>query len=182
MELFTFVTQSSSKVEEAKRILREELQHHNLDLPEIQALDVEEVVAHKVKFAYRALGGIPVMVEDTGLYIDAWNGLPGALIKWFDKSVGNVGICQMLHAFPDRSALAKTAIAIYDGDLNIFLGETCGKISFSPRGEGGFGWDKVFIPEGSNKTFGEMSPVEKDLCSMRRKALEAMKDYQLQKA
>ena len=177
MALFTFVTQSLDKVDEAKRILGIELQHYDLDLPEIQAVEIEKVVVHKVKFASEALGRIPVMVEDTGLFIEAWNGLPGALIKWFLKSVGNVGICSMMHDFPNRRAWAKTVVATYDGDLNTFTGETRGQIAFAPMGENGFGWDKIFIPDGSNKTFGEMSPLEKDSYSMRRLAFEAMKHH-----
>lgn len=153
------------------------LEHFDLDLPEIQSIDVEEVITYKAKHAYNALGQKPVMVEDTGLFFEAWNGLPGALIKWFFKSVGNAGICSMLHEFPDRSAWAKTVVATYDGQLQIFPGEIHGYIASAPVGDGGFGWDKIFVPQGASRTFAEMLPSEKDSYSMRRLALEAMRKH-----
>ena len=119
------------------------------------------------------------MIEDTGLYIEAWNGLPGALVKWFLSSVGTSGICRMMEGFPDRRARARTIVATYDGRVRplIFVGEVEGQIAFAPTGEAGFGWDKVFIPVGETKTFGEMTPEEKDRYSMRRQALEKMLAY-----
>jgi non-canonical purine NTP pyrophosphatase (RdgB/HAM1 family) len=175
MTHFTFVTQSLDKLNEAERILGMKLDRYDLELPEIQSIDVEEVITYKAKYAYNALGRKPVMVEDTGLYIEAWNGLPGALIKWFIKSVGTTGICSMLHEFHDRRARAKTVVATYDGQLQIFPGEIHGRVASAPTGEGGFGWDKIFVPEGASRTFAEMSPSEKDSYSMRRLALEAMR-------
>jgi inosine/xanthosine triphosphate pyrophosphatase family protein len=64
---FIFVTQSSNKIAEAERILGIKLQHSDLYLPEIQAVELEDVVTHKVKYAYEALGKKPVMIEDTGM-------------------------------------------------------------------------------------------------------------------
>ncbi len=174
MEHYSFVTQSSDKVVEAERILGIKLERYELELPEIQAIEVEEVVINKVKYAYDALGGRPVMVEDTGLYIEAWNGLPGALIKWFIKYVGNEGICCMMHEFSNKRALAKTVVATYDGKVQLFTGEVHGQLASVAMGEGGFGWDRIFIPNGTDRTFGEMSPDEKDKFSMRRLAFEAM--------
>ncbi len=170
----TFVTQSLSKVVEAERILGVKLKHHSLDLPEIQAVDVEEVITHKAKYAYETLGEKPVMVEDTGLFIEAWNGLPGALIKWFVKYVGNAGICKMLNGYATRQASATTVVAIYDGQIQLFTGKVQGQIASAPTGDEGFGWDKIFIPDGAIKTFAEMTPGEKDRYSMRRLAFEAM--------
>ena len=175
MKSFALVTQSEGKLREFERILKRKLELCWLDLPEIQAIEVEEVVTHKVKQAYEAWGK-PVMIEDTGLYIDAWNGLPGALIKWFVNTVGGNGICHMMSAFSNRRALAKTVIATYDGQTTprIFVGEVEGTIAHAPAGTGGFGWDAIFIPTGAKKTFAEMSPEEKDTYSMRRQALESM--------
>lgn len=180
MTSFVFVTQSTNKLAEAQRILNTKLERYDLDLPEVQAVEVEEVVKHKALYAYEALGGKPVIIEDTGLFIEAWNGLPGALIKWFVKRVGVAGICQMLQSFPNRKAWAETIVATYDGQLQIFRGKVEGSIALSPAGEGGFGWDSVFIPAESAKTFAQMAPAEKDKYSMRRQAFEAMAGYYTQ--
>jgi non-canonical purine NTP pyrophosphatase (RdgB/HAM1 family) len=171
---FIFVTGSANKVTEAERVLQVKLEHCQLDLPEIQAVDIEDVVSYKAKYAYKILDKKPVMIEDTGLYFEAWNGLPGALIRWFLERIGDTGICKMMLEFPNRNAWAKTAVATYDGKLNIFYGEVRGSIAKTPAGDGGFGWDSLFIPTGSTKTFAEMVPKEKDRYSMRRKALEQM--------
>lgn len=175
---FVFVTQSQDKLAEAERILGQKLEHRDIDLPEIQAIKVDDVVTFKVKLAYAEVKQ-PVIVEDTGLHITAWNDLPGALIKWFLQSVGPVGICRMLHQFEDRSAWAKTLVATYDGKNNlvIFEGRVDGRIAEVPAGNGGFGWDTIFIPNGLDKTFGEMRPEEKDQISMRQQAFLAMKQY-----
>jgi non-canonical purine NTP pyrophosphatase (RdgB/HAM1 family) len=178
MKSFIFVTQSTDKINEANRILGYELERVKMDLLEVQAVEVEDVVTQKVKFAYDALDKTPVMVEDTGLYIEAWNGLPGALIKWFIKRVGAHGVCNMLKEFPNRNAWAETIVATYDGNLKIYKGKVYGKIAVTPIGEGGFGWDSLFIPNGSYKTFAEMSGDEKDEYSMRRLAFKALADNQ----
>jgi non-canonical purine NTP pyrophosphatase (RdgB/HAM1 family) len=172
-----FATQSANKLEEAQRILRTQIETYEIDLPEIQSVDVEDVVIYKAKFAYDVIRK-PIMIEDTGLYINALNGLPGALIKWFVQRIGVDGLCRIMEPFDDKSAVAKTIIATYDGygDPSTFAGEIGGGISGTPRGTQGFGWDAVFIPAGAEKTFAEMLPDEKDAFSMRRLALEKMKD------
>src|ERR1700754_3993508 len=174
LDSVVFVTQSANKAIEAERILRTDVERFAMDLPEIQAVNVREVIEHKAYFAYKALGGRKIIVEDTGLYIEAWNGLPGALVKWFVSTVGLEGICKMLHQFPDRRAVAQTIVALYDGQLHLFEGQIGGSIAALPLGEAGFGWDRIFIPEGATRTFGQMAPEEKDHYSMRRMAFESL--------
>ena len=119
------------------------------------------------------------MVEDTGLFIRSLGGLPGALVKWFIATIGVSGICRILQGYPSRSAYAKTVVAIFDGETKprLFRGTVYGRIALEPRGPGEFGWGKVFIPRGSEKTFGEMSSEEKDSYSMRRQALDRLRAY-----
>lgn len=170
-----FVTESSGKLQEVQRILGTQLEHHSVHLPEIQAVEVEPVVKFKVEKAYEMLRR-PVMVEDTGLFIKAWNDFPGALIKWFVRYVGDTGICKMMKDCPNRRATAQTVVAISEGGTEplIFVGVARGRIPFRPAGTGGFGWDKIFIPDGASRTFGQMTPEEKDRYSMRRQAFEAV--------
>jgi non-canonical purine NTP pyrophosphatase (RdgB/HAM1 family) len=173
--MYTLVTKSYNKRAEFERLLGVQVEQFELELPELQAVQVEDVVAYKAEYAFAAAGKRPVMIEDTGLFFDAWNGLPGALIRWFEESVGAAGICRMLAGFPERSALARTIIATYDGQLRLFRGEVAGTIAPEPRGANGFGWDSIFIPAGDTRTFAEMAPAEKDRFSMRRRAVEALK-------
>ncbi|MCA1688504.1 MAG: non-canonical purine NTP pyrophosphatase [Actinobacteria bacterium] len=160
-----FVTTNEHKRREVERILGVELGRAAPDVPEVQTLDFAEVAAHKARSAHDALGRppYPVLVEDSGLVIGAWYGLPGALTKWFLSSVGNEGILGMLCG-GDRRARAVCAVAVADGggEVRVFQGEVGGEISPEPRGEGGFGWDPIFVPEGSELTYAQMGNTKNE--------------------
>jgi len=173
----TFVTSNQSKVEEAEAILDISLSRKDIDLPEIQAIEVRDVVEDKVKRAYRQLQQ-PVIVEDTGLYLEDMNGFPGALTKWVLKTVGAKGLCQ----FPNssRKAYAKTAVGLYadeGGTKEIFVGKTEGRIAPTPRGETGFGWDSIFIPHDYNQTFAQLGSKIKNELSMRQQAFSRLRNH-----
>ncbi len=171
-----FVTGNLNKVREAGEILNLGLDATQVEgLFEIQTPNLEEVVIHKAQQAYRALQ-CPVMVEDSGLVFHAWNGLPGALVKWFEETVGCQGLLKMLTGFEDRGATAICCFAVYDGkNMQVARGEVNGTLSGKIRGSNGFGWDVLFIPEGFDQTFGEMSSQEKNAISHRKRALEKLK-------
>lgn len=168
-----FVTSRAEKAREAER-LGFDIEQLDLDLPEPQALDPSEIVEAKARKAYEAISR-PVLVEDSGLSIRAWGGFPGALVKWVEKSAGVEALARMLDPFPDRGATAICAIAYTDGgEIVTARGETRGTIAASPRGSNGFGWDVLFIPEGEQRTFAEMTAGEKDRVSHRRRAWDAL--------
>lgn len=168
-----FVTSRAEKAREAER-MGFPVERLDLDLPEPQALDPSEIVEAKARAAYRALSR-PVLVEDSGLAFRAWGGFPGALVKWVEKSAGVAALARMLEGFPDRAATAICAIAYCDGaEVITARGETHGTIAPAPRGGNGFGWDVLFVPEGSQRTFAEMAAAEKDSLSHRRRAWEAL--------
>ena len=165
-----FVTSNKFKFREVERMLDAELVMKPIDMPEVQAIEVRKVVADKAKRAYTILKK-PLIVEDTGLYISALNNFPGALAKWMSDSMGNEGICKILDNFKDRSAYAETCICFNDGKrCRIFSGKIRGTIARHPRGRTGFGWDRIFQPEGHAKTFSEMGMDQKDSMSMRAEA------------
>jgi len=172
-----FATSNSDKVREAQAILGLPIQQISMDIPEIQSLDVEEVVRVKALAAYNQTGKM-TMVEDTGLYLDAWNGLPGAFIRWFLKTVKNDGICRMLASEVNRKATAKTSVAFFDGSSHhVFSGEVHGTVPLVPVGDSGFGWDSIFQPDECGKTFAQMTDEAKNQISMRRIALEKLRQY-----
>lgn len=173
MEELTFATSNGGKVEEAREILDLEIKQENIDLREIQAIETDETAEEKARQAYEETGK-PVIVDDTGLFLEEWEGFPGALVKWALKSKGADGICKM--AEDDNAATARTSIGLCkDGKVEVFTGEVKGRITDRPRGEDGFGWDPVFIPEGYDQTFAEMDAKEKNQISMRKKALQKLK-------
>jgi non-canonical purine NTP pyrophosphatase (RdgB/HAM1 family) len=177
--MLTFITSNTDKRKEVERLFGRPLAHAALSLEEIQAVEVKPIVSHKAQQAYAELG-CPVLVEDTGLAFAAWNGLPGALIKWFLDSLGTEKICDLLRNEPHRVATATTLFAYCDkAGVQIFGGAVSGTVPLVPRGIGGFGWDTIFQPVGSEHTFAEMSPQEKDRFSMRRLAIERLRDSRL---
>jgi non-canonical purine NTP pyrophosphatase (RdgB/HAM1 family) len=168
-----FVTGRPEKAEEAER-LGFRFERLELELPETQALDPADVVEAKARAAYARLAR-PILVEDSGLAVHAWGGFPGALVKWLEKTAGLDAFARMLDPFSDRAATATCAVAYFDGgELFAGRGEVVGRIASGPRGQGGFGWDRLFVPDGGVKTFAEMSPSAKDLVSHRRRAWEAL--------
>jgi non-canonical purine NTP pyrophosphatase (RdgB/HAM1 family) len=179
-----FVTTNEHKRREVQEILGVELEGADLDLPEIQAIDPAEVAAEKARAAREALGvtNFPVLVEDSGLVVDAWGGFPGALTKWVMQSVGNEGLLRMLAPGEDRSARAVCVVALVeaDGEVRTFRGEVRGTIAESPRGEGGFGYDPVFVPGWSSLTYAELGEG-KNADSHRARAFRAVREW-LEKA
>lgn len=179
MKTIYFVTGNENKFREVKEILadRFDVQNIKLDLLEKQELDVEKIAYFKAKEAFKQTSK-PVLVEDTGLTIEEWNGLPGALIKWFVKTVGTGGIVKLVDGFKSRRATAKTTFAYADQNgTMIFSGEVKGRIAKEPRGETNFGWDPIFIPDGYSKTFAEMAPEEKNKISHRKLALDKVAHF-----
>jgi XTP/dITP diphosphohydrolase len=175
-----FVTTNEHKRREVQGILGVELERAELDLPEIQAIDPGEVAAAKARAAREVLGTptIPVLAEDSGLMVDAWDGFPGALTKWLMRSVGNEGLLRMLPPGEDRSAKAVCVVALAetDGTVRTFRGEVRGTLAPEPRGEGGFGYDPVFVPEWSSLTYAQMGEG-KNADSHRARAFRAVREW-----
>lgn len=174
-----FVTSNENKLREASGILGVDLDRADVDVQEIQSLDFEEVAAAKALAAREALGepDHPVIVDDSGLVVGAWGGFPGPLTRWLMKSVGNTGLLKMLATEEDRSAMAVCVVGVADasGSVRVFRGMVEGGIAHQPRGEGGFGFDPIFVPEGQTRTYAEMGN-EKSMDSHRTRAFRAARD------
>lgn len=170
------VTGNKGKYEEAKLIIPD-LEFKDVDLIEIQSIDSKEIIKHKLDEAKKVLTG-NLIVEDNSLYLDCLHGLPGPLIKWFLKTIGNDGLVKMAESFENSKARASVLIGLgmEDGQIEFFEGSIDGEI-VRPRGENGFGWDQIFKPTGWEKTFGEMTLDEKNNISMRKIAFQKLKDF-----
>ena len=184
MKNIYLISGNEGKLKEFQSIIPQ-VKNIKLELNEIQSLDPAKIIEHKLNSAKNKLNneGINfdyIIVEDTSLFIDSLNGLPGPFIKFFLKSIGNEGICKIVNSYSKNiNASAKTFIGLIDksGISHFFEGDIKGTISKEPRGENGFGWDKIFIPGDSNKTFAEMSSDEKNNISMRRIAIEKLSEF-----
>lgn len=155
-----FITGNAQKANYLATHLGRAINHQKFDLDELQSTSLHEIVEHKVRQAYELAGGKPVLVEDVALEFTALGGLPGPFIKFFvDADNGLEKLCRMLDGFTDRSATARCVFGYYDGvKVQLFEGSLGGSIAQHPRGDGGFGWDKIFCPEGfDGKTRAELS-------------------------
>jgi inosine triphosphate pyrophosphatase len=171
-----FITGNKDKLREVRELLPN-VQGIDLDLTEIQEIDAKRIIRAKLAEAQKSHTGA-FIVEDTSLYLDKMNGLPGPLVKWFVKSIGIEGLYKLTEAFKSTRATARTLIgyADEDGSVHFFEGAISGTL-VPPRGTNGFGWDAIFQPEKSSKTFAEMSQEEKNQFSMRRLAVEGLQRH-----
>jgi len=172
-----FVTSNPNKFRELSELLEYNLSHIELDLQEIQTTDLHELVKFKLRQAYEHVQA-PVIVEDTSIFFEAWNELPGPLVKFFLKNIGLSGIVRALDEFNNNSAIAACCLGFTkDGkNMHLFEGKVKGNI-VEPRGSQDFGWDAIFLPAGFQLTFGEISSQEKHQISPRGLATKKFKDF-----
>lgn len=175
MQDLKFITGNEFKYNEAKKVIPS-LKKIDLDLPEIQELDAEVIITEKLSEAAKTHSG-SFVVEDISLCFEAWDGLPGPLIKWFLKALGTDGVYKMLEPYQNHLARAVCRVGLmHKGKVTIFKSEVKGKI-VSPRGENGFGWDAIFQPQGLKITFAQMLPEEKAKYNMRVDAFTQLKEH-----
>ena len=176
MKTICFITGNKNKFLEANKIILN-LSQLDLDLPEIQEINPKKVIEAKLFEALKYKDTMFV-VEDTSLYLDCLNGLPGPLIKWFSKTIGNIGLYNLAKKYNNFNAKAKTYVGYLKNknEIHYFEGSVKGKIVY-PKGENDFGWGPIFRPENSLKTFAELTKGEKNKISMRRIAFEKLNDF-----
>lgn len=176
-----FATSSENKVSELAKTLGEhyEVERLEVNLPEIQSLDLHEIIEAKLSHAKELFPNRSLIVEDTSLEIDVLGGLPGAFIKFFEQLVDDQGIYEMARGRQPTGKLigrAKVAIGlIHDGSIKFFDGEVEGEIA-EQRGEG-WGFDRIFIPHGHNERFGTLGIDVKSTISHRALATASLKKF-----
>jgi XTP/dITP diphosphohydrolase len=150
------------------------------EAPETDATFEENALA-KARDAFRATG-LATVADDSGLEVDALNGMPGVLsARWSGRHGDDSGNTALLLAQmgdvpdPRRGAAFVSACALVsDAGEVVVRGVWPGSIARQPRGDGGFGYDPVFLPSGSSRTAAELTPEEKDAVSHRARALAAL--------
>ena len=133
--------------------------------------------------AMAAFTGLPAVAEDSGLCVDALNGMPGVLsARWTGRHGDDAGNLRLVLAqvadVPDNRRGAHfacaAALVLPSGREHVSEGTVYGKLTREPRGAGGFGYDPIFVPDGSELTTAQMSPEAKDAISHRGRALRAL--------
>ena len=186
-----FATNNENKLREIRNILGKSFillsltdLNINEDIPENEPT-LEGNAMHKARSVHRLLN-MNIFADDTGLEIDALGGLPGVNSARFagenkDSNANIEKVLSLMGPTKKRSARFRTVIAlIMDGKEYLFEGRAEGIIISEKRGNSGFGYDPVFIPEGKKQTFAEMSLDEKNTISHRARAFEKLKEFLVQ--
>lgn len=187
MTTLVIATRNKGKIAEIARILKFE-KGDPLEVRSVAEFDIDDVEETGSTFEENALQkaltvaratGFPALADDSGLSVDALGGAPGIYSARYSGVHGDdeANIDKLLKELSisslDRAArfVAVIALAKPDGSHIMARGELLGSIAESKRGNNGFGYDPIFIPEGSKRTLGEYLPQEKDEISHRARAL-----------
>ena len=184
-------TRNPHKLDEIRRILA--AAGANIDLVSVARFpDVADVVETGLTFAENALlkatdtaaaTGLSALADDSGLRVDALNGMPGVYsARWAGRHGDDAANLELLLRqvadVPDarRGAafVCVAALATPSGRTVVEEGRLAGRLAHEPRGGNGFGYDPVFVPDGETRTTAEMSPAEKDAVSHRGRAFRAL--------
>lgn len=189
MEKLVFATNNRHKLEEVsamtggtvKIVSLAEIGCHD-DIPET-ADTFQGNALQKAAYVYEHFG-LPCFADDSGLEVDCLEGIPGVLSARYAGEHGNseANIAKLLDAMKgseNRKADFKTVVALIlpDGKTEFFEGRVDGVITTEKRGEEGFGYDPIFIPDGYDKTFAELGENIKNKISHRAKAIAALCEY-----
>lgn len=189
MKKIVFATNNANKLREIREILEgTQLQILSLndigcheDIPEV--FDTLEMNSH-VKAAYIAVKyGYDCFADDTGLEVEALDGKPGVRTARYagddqDSQANMRKLLREMKGKDNRNARFRTAIAlILDGEEHLFSGEVRGTITTEPMGDKGFGYDPVFIPEDTGKTFAQLGEDVKNHISHRARAVAKLTEF-----
>lgn len=168
MSTITLVTGNPNKLKELKALAPNyiDFASKEVDLAEIQSLDIHEIVEDKVKRAYEIVKG-PVIVEDVSAGLDDLGGLPGPFYKFFREKLGDVILVKLSTIAKSNKVTVQCLAAYYDGKILLFGHGVLKGTAVDPRGENGFGFDPVIVPNGQSRTMAEMSAEEKNKISHR---------------
>ncbi len=172
----TLVTGNKNKEAEFKAFISE-LEVVNAEYPELRADEPCEISKIAAKTLADMLGKT-IIVEDSGLFIDALNGFPGTSTKYITKRIGNKGILKLMKGEKNRKCQYKSAIGYCEpGKMPIcFQGVQEGKISEKEKGKNGWGNDFIFMPKGKTKTYSELKkPNEPG--EFRIQSINKLKEY-----
>ncbi len=147
---------------------------------EIQSSDLEKISSFAANNISRTHKGM-VVVEDSGLFVEALGGFPGPFSAYVQRTIGPSGILRLLGQKEKRGAYFQASIAASESGCarGVFTGTVRGRISRTERGDNGFGFDPIFIPEGRRMTFGEMGDSQKNSQSHRSKVYRKLADWYL---
>ena len=172
------VTSNDGKIKEFKQAF-DKTQVHPVKVPvgypEVQASSLEEVVDFGLSWLKEKIHP-PFVIDDAGVFVDGLNGFPGAYSRYVYDTIGPQGLLKQMEGQDNRTASFKCVLGLLleDGTVHKFIGECKGKIIHDLKGDNGFGYDPVFVPDGFDRTFAELPPEEKNETSHRGRAMKGL--------
>ena len=176
-----FVTSNIHKFDEARRVLAE--YKVATAMLRVEAVEIQDDSIEKVAKACAVDAvencGLPIIVEDAGLFIEALRSFPGPYSSYVYRTIGTKGILELMKNVEKREAYFHSVVAFTSPDEppRCFHGKVKGKISREERGSSGFGFDPIFSPSGQDRTFAEMTMKEKNRHSHRAQALRKFVEW-----
>jgi XTP/dITP diphosphohydrolase len=177
-----FVTSNVHKFLEARAILAEykiAAAKLKVEAVEIQNEKLENIARYSILDAVKNCG-LPVFVEDAGIFIEALGGFPGPYSKYIYHTIGLDGVLKLMDDVENRDAYFMSVVCFGAPDVEptCFVGKVKGQISSEKKGGAGFGYDPIFLPvAGDDRTFAEMSSEEKNGFSHRGMALRSFAEW-----
>ncbi len=171
----TFVTGNPNKLAEAQQILGMDLASRKIDLPELQSMNLREIVEGKVRAAFAEVQG-PVMVKDVSVEIAALGGLPGPFVKFWEKLVDYERALIVADHQKNHVMVVCCGVGYKDADRELYAESTVLGRLVSRRGEDGWGFDFYFLPDGKQETYAEMGREAKNQISHRSQAFRKMRE------
>jgi len=152
----------------------------NIDYPEIQASSLEEVVDFGLSWLQGKIKP-PFVIDDAGAFIDNLQGFPGVYSRYVYDTIGLEGVLKQMENVEERQCIFRCVLGLMteSGEKHRFVGECKGTLIDEQRGDRGFGYDPIFIPEGFDKTFAELTSEEKNSISHRGIAMRKLIDFLL---
>ena len=149
-----------------------ELDHIKISYPEIQADTLDDTIIPGLRWLMERYDR-PVMIDDSGLFIDSLKGFPGVYSAYVFKTIGCDGVLRLMSGVGDRGARFECCIGFMmpGREPSISKGVAKGSISLEKAGTGGFGYDPIFVPEGYAKTYAQFEVSEKNKISHRGRAI-----------
>lgn len=174
-----YVTGNKGKVELMNMIYKDmgvTVIQENMETPEIQSNDCKDIAKFSAEYAANLLGK-PVVKNDSGLIIEELNGFPGAFAKYVEEMLGEEGFIKLMEGKTNRRCYWVEALAYCEPNHEpvVFESLSYGTIATEARGTRGFPYDKIFIPDGDNRTFAEMSEEEQLKCFDNKAYMELLK-------
>lgn len=163
--VINYVTKNYAKAESARQFFENfgiRINQIKMDTVEIQSDKIEEIAKFSAEYASKKLN-LPVLKNDTGFFVEALDGFPGAYSHFVEDKIGYEGLLKLMEGKENRKAyfLEVFALSFQNGETKLFTCKTYGTLALTGQGDFGWGWDHIFIPDGETNVLACFDDAER---------------------